>query len=93
MYPGPGRWYSVRMTRFREHRGGLADSMATTVEVHTRAELIAHIKKLLSLFDVHFRFDEIEVKPYGGYDERIGWNNHIVTMPDYGVLGFTDGPI
>ncbi len=86
------------MTRFREHRGGLADSMETMVELTTMEELKSHVKKLLWQFDVpanNLRFDDIQVKPYGCHcwpDERIGWaETWVVTMPGYGVLGFTDG--
>jgi len=27
------------------------------------------------------------------FDERINWNTHIVHLPGWGVLGFTDGPL
>jgi hypothetical protein len=86
------------MTRFREHRGGLAESMETMVYMTTMAELKAHCRQKLWNFDVpenNLRFDEIKVEPYGTHcwpDERIGWlETWIVTMPGYGVLGFTDG--
>lgn len=28
-----------------------------------------------------------------GYDQRIEWKTHIVHVPGWGVLGFTDGPV
>jgi hypothetical protein len=38
--------------------------------------------------------DEIVVEKYGhGIDTRIGWDTHIVMIPGWGVLGFTDGPL
>lgn len=53
----------------------------------------------------HFNLTKIEkglnLRPYSWsridprpiYDERIGWHTYIVSLEDYGVLGFTDGPI
>lgn len=81
--------------KFREHRGGYDDSMATAVDVADRAALVAHIKGLLAPFD--FRGDiaaGLHVAAYGSnqIDPRNGWHTHIVTLQDYGVLGFTDGP-
>lgn len=82
--------------KFREHRGGLAESMATVVEVADRAALVAHVKGLLTPFafggDIGAGLD---VRPYDPLrlDERIGWYTHIVTLEGYGVLGFTDGPL
>jgi len=73
--------------RFREHRGTLADSMATVVEVADRAALVAHVENLLG------HAADIEVKPYGGVDQRNGWDTYIVTLAGYGVLGFTDGAL
>lgn len=83
--------------RFREHRGQLADSMETLVTVEDRAELVEHCKKLLEPYSgwVDFwkiRTDELEIKPYMDRpDTRIGWDKtYIVTIPGYGVMGFTD---
>lgn len=78
------------MTKFREHRGGLEESMKTVVPMSTMKEIQDFAKEQLSIFKCEFRFSEIEVKFYA-YDKRIGWDCHIVTMPDYGVLGWTDG--
>lgn len=84
--------------KFREHRGGLAESMATVIEVPDRAALVAHVKKMLAPF--YFGGDieaGLNVEPYGCsglplLDLRIGWQTYIVTLKGYGVLGFTDGP-
>jgi hypothetical protein len=88
--------------KFREHRGGLSESMETTVEVENRAGLIAHVFKLLEPF--YFERARIDagltIEPYSWgsetepfFDERIGWHLHIVTLKGYGVLGFTNGPL
>jgi hypothetical protein len=84
--------------KFREHRGSLADSMKTVVEVRNKEELVEHIRKLFSPYVGDFQFDKIKVEPYGPpytpvvYDQRIGWHTYLVTMPEYGVIGWTDGP-
>jgi hypothetical protein len=78
------------MIRFREHRGSLADSLATTVTVTSRAELIAHVARLLDPIPV--TSEQLGVAPYC-FDARIGWETHIVTLRDYGVVGFTDADV
>lgn len=85
--------------KFREHRGGLAESMATVIDVADRAALVAVIERLLAPF--HFTRAQIDaglnVEPYGCsglplLDLRNGWRTYIVTLYEYGVIGFTDGP-
>lgn len=36
--------------------------------------------------------DTVHVEPYG-YDDRCGWDVHLVTIDGYGVYGMTDGPL
>lgn len=82
--------------KFREHRGGLAESMRTQCLVHSLDELRETVILRLApweaviekLIDRH----GLKVAPYG-YDERTGWDTHIVTLEGYGVIGFTDGPL
>jgi hypothetical protein len=82
--------------KFRAHRGGLAESMATVIEVQTRAELEKYIVDTSAPFERQLRSliaeNGLYVRPYG-YDERIGWDTHIVILQGYGVLGFTDGDL
>lgn len=77
--------------KIRMHRGALADSMETVQEIEaTLPAVVAVIEARLGMtFDPRL----IEVSPYGGVDERIGWDTHIVTIRGYGVFGFTDGPL
>lgn len=78
--------------KFREHRGGLDESMSTCIEVADHDALVSHIRRQLSQY--HFEFDshQLKVEPYAS-DKRIGWlDTHIVTIEGYGVAGFTDGP-
>lgn len=78
--------------KFREHRGSLAESMATMVEMPDRSALVAHIAKQLSGWPVAVNDEAITVESYG-HDDRIGWDAHIVILKDFGPIGFTDGPV
>lgn len=77
--------------KFREHRGQLADSMETCIDLPDRESLIDHLYRN---FCAPLPFDQIEVKPYDEEpDTRIGWSRtYIVTLEKFGVIGFTDGP-
>jgi len=72
-------------TLFRWHRGTLEESLATVVEVADRPALDAVLK------DGWYETGVVIVKPYG-FDARIGWDAHIVTVNGVAV-GFTNGPL
>jgi hypothetical protein len=85
--------------KYRDHRGSLADSMKTLVELPaTRKALIAHLattwpfSQSLSGLDAK-RLEDVTVERYfEDGDDRIGWKEvWIVVLSDFGVLGFTDG--
>lgn len=80
------------MTQYREHRGGLDESMATVREVADRDALVAHLAEGLAPYGTTVTDDMVAVEPYG-FDERNGWFTHIVTIAGYGVAGFTNGPL
>jgi hypothetical protein len=75
--------------KFREHRGGLAESMATEVTIDSSLDALAeHLEKVLLKA---FRSGSITVKLYDERpDERIGWLKTFVVLDDHGVIGFTD---
>lgn len=79
--------------KFRLHRGSLAESMETCVDLPaTRASIVAHLNALpLPMFNAIEA--SIQVKPYGGPDNRIGWAATYIVSDHTGVIGFTDGPI
>ena len=77
---------------FREHKGGLYESMQTCINVKDIDELYNVLSSRLSKYGYKFTSDQLSIKPYG-YDERIGWDTHIVTIGGYGVAGFTNGPL
>ena len=83
--------------KFREHRGSLADAMTTCVEIPDQAALVEHCRKLLEPWPTAPSVNNrsLIVKPYyNEVDKRIGWPmTYIVWLKEYGVLGFTDGPV
>jgi hypothetical protein len=81
--------------RFREHRGGLAESMETMVVVDGKKGLVAHIQKLLKPYSVTVIDSDVAASLYGSSgDARIGWEKvYIVTVKGYGVIGFSDSAI
>jgi len=79
-------------TRYRPHRGGLADALQEVVEVDGRAGLIEHLRKTHTSFEPAFDPSKVKIEPYGGDDNRIGWKNvHIVVVDDWGPVGFCEG--
>jgi hypothetical protein len=81
--------------KFREHRGGLAESMETLVEVDSKLALVVYIQNLLAPYRVTVAYEDVVSTLYGSSgDARIGWEKvYIVTVKGYGVIGFSDAPI
>ena len=80
---------------FREHRGGLEESMATCIILPSRHALLLHIRKLLLPFGVYVKDEKLHIREYNGGrgDNRIGWRAlYVVTLDDYGVVGWTNAP-
>lgn len=73
--------------RWRPQRGGLAESLAETKQFTNYAGFIASVQKHCpSLTDESM----LEIKPYGGDDDRIGWRD--VHIFRWGILiGFVEG--
>ena len=79
--------------RFREHRGGLSESLETTVEIEaTKVAIANRFNEALSGWPVpEATAEDVKVEPYG-YDDRINWETHIVSIRGFGVFGFCDSP-
>lgn len=77
--------------KFRQHRGSLADSMATARTFETKAEFEQALREVTG--------DDAEVATvrvslyYAAPDARIGWDQTYIVATDRGVVGFTDGPL
>jgi hypothetical protein len=80
------------MVQFREHRGGLAESMATVREVRDREHLVRLVAEALEPWGLAITPDMVSLERIG-FDPRIGWDTWMVTVEGYGVFGMTDGPL
>lgn len=71
------------MLHFREHRGGLADSMKTMFALPDLRRLKEYVRMRYPDSDDR----DIEISYYG-FDSRINLDNWIVTIKNVGVIGF-----
>ena len=78
-----------KMMKFREHRGGLAESMETLVELPSTVEaLVNHLNDKCKMFE--FKAEDLRLK-YTGPDRRIGWGQSwYVYFEGFGVIGMAD---
>lgn len=91
------------MPLFRLHRGGLAESLATTVIIKNLDDLRSAVKKSWEHWPCgNITEFEVKVSPYYNeancFDERIGWYTQIVLVDilEKGVLvpvGFLSEPL
>jgi hypothetical protein len=80
------------MFKYRDHRGGLAESMATAQEFDSKESLLNYLDANYGEYSNNIDISKITIKPYK-FDPRIGWDSHIVHLEGYGVFGFTDQQI
>lgn len=73
------------MIKYRPHRGSLATAMKEYVELPDRAALEDHVRKTWMATT-----GPIEVRPYCGADDRIGWDATFIVLVGGSVVGFTD---
>ncbi len=80
--------------KFREHKSTLEDSMKTVVEVGSKQELARVIANCLGIrsHGLNISVDTIQINFYG-FDTRINWDTYIVTLANYGVVGFISGKL
>jgi hypothetical protein len=77
------------MPLFRFHRGGLSESLKTTVVVNNIDQLAIVIANSfdLAMLDKKNWNAEIKIEPYpskdDNFDARIGWYTHLVTCNIY----------
>jgi hypothetical protein len=74
----------------RENRLTIWQSLATSVRIKNRAQLVRHIAGRLRKSCI-VTDDMIHVTHYG-YDDRIDWDEYIVVVEGCGVFGYTDEP-
>ncbi len=79
---------------FRPHKGSLKESIALAVPVKDIDDLITMIAKDLAPYDHGVTINRDTVKIiYYTVDTRIDWNTYIVTLEDYGVMGYINGKL
>ena len=82
------------MTLYRPHRGSLDAAMAEIATVDGLPSLVQHMRDTCPSFypeDERPTLDNVKIEPYG-FDARIGWDTHIVTVKG-NAWGFTNGPV
>lgn len=80
------------MRRFREHRGGLEESLETTFQFETEADLLAHIAKILERSNRRLGRVETDAGP-GHRDPRIGWNDVRLVLVNGTPFGWVEGEL
>jgi hypothetical protein len=75
--------------KFREHRGSLAESMKTVVELNTKEDFCKHLNMVVRKFIGHNEFT-LSFKEYS-FDTRINWDTWLVVIDGDGVIGMLDG--
>jgi hypothetical protein len=81
--------------KYRDHRGGLSESMETEQEVRTAEDIIKHLNKFWHQFEKEV--EEIKFE-HVGYDKRTKWNTYYVMSRLKGetvfdVAGMSDGDL
>lgn len=76
--------------KYRDHRGGLNDAMATAQEFTNISQLKAHLSNIFNEKIVEIKFE------YACYDDRIGWDTYYVCIKlkndkEFGAVGMSDG--
>lgn len=80
------------MCKFRFQRGGLEESMATCVEIHSKDELYEIINKELGEL-IKIQPKKIKFKKYLS-DYRTGWKKQYLVVADgVGVIGYSDSKL
>jgi len=75
----------------RENRQTIWQSLATSVRIKNRAQLVRYISDKMRKSRVAITDDMIHVTHYG-YDDRIDWDEYIIVVEGFGVFGYTDEP-
>lgn len=86
----------VRTVQIRQHRGSLAESLATVTTIEASVDaLCKYVNWTISQsgqFLAPVTPDRIRIKNYG-HDVRIGWDVELILIDGLGVWGMADGYI
>jgi hypothetical protein len=73
--------------RFREHRGSLAESVETEVEILDFETFLEHLFELPIIGRLVLKHG-VSMEPYAGEQTAVSPETWIVRIPHHGVLGF-----
>lgn len=76
------------MVKFRFHKGGLAESMQTAIDVKSKGDIA---KAFNDKFNACILASDLECSYYA-YDERIKWDTYLVTHRG-SAIGFANGDL
>jgi hypothetical protein len=65
--------------KYRPHRGSLDDAMREVVEIDGRAALLRVLNNEMGAWGYMIDDADVRIERYV-FDERIGWDTHIVTI-------------
>jgi hypothetical protein len=75
--------------RFRKSMATPSDSLATVVELSTLEDLAKHLNTVFGLRPITAA--DLEIFPC--HTDRHGWQNHMVSVKNRFIAGFTDRPV
>lgn len=85
----------IKILKYRDHRGGLDESMKTVQEVVSVQEIKNHLNRKFKSFGKEV--EEVKFE-YAGFDERVDWDTYYVIVRLSGeketwVIGMTNGTL
>ena len=78
--------------KYRPHKRSLEDSMAQCVDIEPTKAAVADRFNASIVSGPAVEAKNITCRHYV-FDDRINWETYIITEPNWGVLGFSNGPI
>lgn len=84
----------MKKVRFRMHRGGLLESLATTVSVESLDDVLKVVEELqpFSVFYNPNKCRKLSCEFYCN-DDRINWETWAIKDGNGHIIGFSDGPL
>lgn len=84
-----------RRILFRLHRGGFAESLATTIELADRSDPLGSLVNILQrdILGPSFRRGDVSVRPYVTDNRHADWEHTYIVGVSGSAVGYTNGPI
>lgn len=75
------------MIKYREHRGGLDESLKSSMEFNTIKQLLDFIILQIAPYGEFIKLGDTKIGYYC-YDKRVNQELYVVSADGYGVFGF-----